>query len=74
MAKSATFEPEHGLSHVRRLKFVMGDDDWRERGTAPDWAYIENEDGERVYIYARHTLYLTAAESQNSDLSEAPIG
>lgn len=58
MAKHATFEPEQGLSHVRRLTMILGDDDWRERGDQPDWAAVENEDGERVYIYARNTLHL----------------
>jgi len=58
----STFEPEQGLSHVRRLTFIMGDDDWRERGKDPDWAAIENEDGERIYIYSRYTLHLTSKD------------
>ncbi len=72
MTKSATFEPEQGLSHVRRLTMVMGDDGWRERGDHPDWVAVENEDGERVFIYARHTLHLTIVTPE-ADLSKTPI-
>ncbi len=63
MSEPATFEPEQGLSHMRHLKVVMGDDGWKERGDHPDWCAVENKDGERVYIYAHHTLYLGSHSS-----------
>ena len=58
MTKLATFKPSEGLSNLRRLKCVAGDDDWQTRGEHPDWVCMENEDGERVYIYAQHVIYL----------------
>lgn len=60
MTEHATFEPRQGLSHVRGLTMIMGDDDWRERGNHPDWCALENKDGERIYVYAKHTLHLTS--------------
>ena len=69
MTKTATFEPEQGLSHVRGLRLIMGDDDWRERGDQPDWVAMENETGETVYIFARHILHLTTRHEAKLDPS-----
>lgn len=56
-AELATFRPEEGLSSLKNLRMVRHPK--FKDGEEPEYLYLTNALGEKVYFYTTHQLWFT---------------